>query len=550
MISWLQTNLQKHFRVVFIVLLVVIVIAFVFTIGNQGSFSGTGAQADLRFFGVPLATQTEQARFQQDARLSAVFKGNMRSSSTYPFERATALHVADLHDVPAPSGEEFEEYLKSQPIFQGPQGQFDPQAYSMMLDNLKLGMGVSDADIRRVLEQDYRMEKTYSVLEGAGFVDKSAVLEALRRRGTEWSVMVANYNPGSYNPQIDVTEEELRSYYEENQLQYQTPVRRSVDYVEFDAATYLDQVKPTEDELINYFEENRSRYQPEPPAPAEEGEEPAPQEPVTFEEVRADVRADLRMDRARDIAFERANDLVLQIIENEIPNDSAALESAIEDHQVVEKTTPHFARGETPIGTTWGQQAVNEAFSLNQGGRYYSEPVQVGNKSVVLFYNDQIESVVPDFETVRDRVAADYRAQRANELQAEHVRQLRETLVEAAEGEESFGAAAEANGFAVQTYRDFTAAEPPEAFNPRLFSALFDLDESEVSELIPTGPQNSAAYLYVLEKEVPEVSADDEEYAQLLPMIRNQYRRAAAQQYITELMLEEGARQNLSFALN
>lgn len=552
MISWLQLNMQRHFRVVFIVLLVVIIIAFVFTIGNQGSFSGVGEGQERRFFGYPLTTQVEEQRFNQDARLSALFQGNMRMNQLYAFERATALHVAEQHSLPQPTDEQFQEYLTTRPVFQGPDGQFDPQSYNMMLDNLRLAMGVSNADIRRVLMDDYRIEKAYAVLGGTGHVDTSAVLEALQQRGTKWSVMVASKDLTSYNPEIEVSDAELQAYFEENQLRYTTPVRRSVDYVELDANQFVDQIKPNEDELIAYFEDNRQRYQPpqqEQQEPEEDGEETEPQESVTFEQARSQVRADLRLERARHTAYERASDLVLHIIENNIANDSAELESLVEDYDAELKTTPHFAQGETPIGTTWGRAVVDEAFKLSDS-QYYSEPVQVGNKVVVLFYNDQIESILPSFETVKDRVAQDYRSEQLRQRRDEHARQLRESLTAAAENEEGFAAAAEENGFTVQSHQDFTLLEPAENLDTRLLSSLVNLAESEVSQLVRTGGPDTATYIYVVSKDVPEVSENDEEYAQILPAVRSQYRSAAADQYINKLMAEEAARQRISLSVN
>ncbi len=50
MISWLQTNFQKHFRVLFIVLLGVIIVAFVFTIGAApGIGDGRNQNRNIQF---------------------------------------------------------------------------------------------------------------------------------------------------------------------------------------------------------------------------------------------------------------------------------------------------------------------------------------------------------------------------------------------------------------------------------------------------------------------------------------------------------------------
>ncbi|MDQ8204386.1 SurA N-terminal domain-containing protein [Pelagicoccus sp. SDUM812003] len=543
MISWLQINAQKHFRIVFIVLLVVLVVAFVFTIGNQGPMGGSrdSRLAELRFFDTELNTEAKRQAFQTDANLSATLSGNMRPSANLPFERATALHIANEHNIPGPTDKQLEAFLKSRPIFQGRNGAFDPQAYTMIVDNLKLGGRATEADLRRILEEDYRIEKVYSVLSGAGFAQESEVLNALSQRLAKWDVMVAKLDLNAYQPEIEVTEEQIKEHYEQYSFTYQTPVRRSVDYVEIDASRFVDGVQPTEDELITYFEDNYDRYQPAPAEPAEGEEEAAQPEPVTFEEARLAVRQDYRMEKARELALERAHDLVLDIIDNELSLGSEGFDLVIDELDLEMKNTPPFAENETPIGTTWGRDIVEQAFDLTPD-RYYSEPILNGNRAIVIFYKDEIASVTPKLETIRERVASDVQREALRKARADYAVELQQTLEAAATGEEAFGAAAEEAGLEVTSYTDFSLSEPAEDMDRRLLSTLVDMEESEVSDFVRLGQNNQGAYVYVLEKEVPEIDRSDEQYEQVASSLNNAYARMSAQQYIQTLMTAEQIR--------
>ena len=106
MISWLQTNLQKHFRFLFIILLGVVIVAFVFTIGAAPGI-GDGRQniPNLRFFDVELTTESQRQEFFNEAYYSSLLSGAPMSQdqlNQYAFNRAAALHLANIHNLPGP----------------------------------------------------------------------------------------------------------------------------------------------------------------------------------------------------------------------------------------------------------------------------------------------------------------------------------------------------------------------------------------------------------------------------------------------------------------
>lgn len=533
MISWLQHQIQKHLVLVFVVF-AVLIIAFIVQIGNQGPLGQKERTAGLMFFDTPFDTQEARAQLGGDAQLSAMLNRNQRPSQTLQFERATVRHIANLHSIPNPSKEQLREYIETLPAFIGPLGEFDAQAYNRTLDSLPL-FGYTENDLHRVLSDDYRINKVYTVLRGAGFVDESEILEGLSQRLAKWSVLVAEYDLNSHTPEIEVTQEMLEKHFEEFSFQYMTPERRVVDYIEVDASPFVEDIKPTEDELIMHFEENIDRYQPTVVEGEEASELPAP---VTFEDVRGLVRTELRLEKGREIAAERAHDLVVEIIENEYTRDSEGLKAAIAELGFELKTSSSFAANETPVGTTWGRDIVSQAFNLTES-RFYSEPFQHGNTSVVLFYNEVFEPNLPSLSSISQRVAADVRAEELRKARAEYALELKSLLESAADSEESFGAAAEEAGMTVGSYLDFSLTEPAEGLNPRLLSAMVELDQGEVSDFARLGADNKGAFVYVLEKNVPEVSKDDPQFAQVEQSLKNLYGQFAAEQYIQTLLSQE-----------
>lgn len=533
MISWLQNKIQKHLVLVFIIF-AILIIAFIVQIGNQGPLGQKERTAGLTFYDTAFDTQEARAELGGDAQLSAMLNRNQRPSETLQFERATVRYIANLHAIPTPTKEQLREFIETLPAFMGPLGNFDAQAYNRILDSLPL-FGYTENDLHRVLSDDYRINKVYAVLRGAGFVDQTEILEGLSQRLAKWSVLVAEYDLNTYAPEIEITQEMLEAHYEEFSFQYKTPERRVVDYIEVEASPFVDDIKPSEEELIAYFEENIDRYQP---TPAEGDEEAEPAPPVTFEDVRPAVRAQFRLEKAREVAAERAHDLIVEIIEKDHKLGSEGLSAAIANLGVELKTSASFAANETPVGTTWGRDVVTQAFNLSES-RFYSEPIQHGSKTLVLFYDEIYEPSLPKLDSLRQRVTADVRAEQLRKARSEYATELKSLLEASASSEDTFGAAAEEAAMTVSPYLDFTLTEPAEGLNPRLLSTILELEAGNVSDFTRLGTDNKGAFVYVISKDVPEVSTEDEQYAQVEQSLLNLYGQFAADQYIQTLVNQE-----------
>ena len=111
MISWIQRSFQHHFRLIFALLLVGMVVPFIFTIGSTPGIGRADRTAVTRdFFGHNLASLEESGRILGDGRLSAQLQ--MATGATadqlqfFAYQRAAALHMAerDAHDLLAPRG--------------------------------------------------------------------------------------------------------------------------------------------------------------------------------------------------------------------------------------------------------------------------------------------------------------------------------------------------------------------------------------------------------------------------------------------------------------
>src|SRR5580698_5627353 len=165
MISWIQRTFQHHFRLIFAVLLIGMVIPFIFTIGSTpGVGRAERTTASREYFGHNLLSQDQTRALMEDTRLSAELQYGTTNVSQeqlqyYMYQRVASLHIADQLHLPPPTTAEITEFIKRLRIFMGPDGKFDVTHYDAFRSSLKAGSGVTEADIARVISDDARVNK-------------------------------------------------------------------------------------------------------------------------------------------------------------------------------------------------------------------------------------------------------------------------------------------------------------------------------------------------------------------------------------------------------
>src|ERR1039457_3986747 len=108
MISWIQRYFQRHFRIIFGVLLAVTIISFIFTIGSTPGIGRADRREMTRdYFGHNLASREEVQRMIEDAHLSSYLQYGSDIGAdqvqNLAFQRAAALHFADEMHIPIPN---------------------------------------------------------------------------------------------------------------------------------------------------------------------------------------------------------------------------------------------------------------------------------------------------------------------------------------------------------------------------------------------------------------------------------------------------------------
>lgn len=528
MISWIQHHLIRHGRWIFLSLLALIIVAFVFTIGNTpGCTTDRSGYEPNLFYGIDLNSPREREAVVQKVSISA-FLNRQQFRSEDQFQSALStrialLHLADVIGIPAPDQPTLAEYIKTKPAFSGPDGQFSPDAYTRMLDDLESNPRMSEALVLQVLAEDFRLDQVRDVVAGPGYLLPSEAIAQTIRNQTELELIVASLSFAAFSPEIEADEATLRKYYEENSQRYEIPERIEASYVAFRADAYMDQV-PEADEaaLRQHFAENRAAIVAEyeaTQAPATEAgpEEAATEKPaVTFETVRELVAASYAREQASRIANQAAQTFAFRLYRDEIKRDSATFNQLINQSGLsLTKIEPYTLAGARQRALS--PELLESAFALGTH-RYFSDPHPIDGGFAVLIFEGRIAPVIPPFEEVANAVNADFRAAEKRRLFSEKGVSLREELVAALAAGTAFSEATESLGLSTTAFEKFAVRNAPSNLNRSALEQAQGMAEGEVSPMLTSG--GNGLFVYLQTKAVPELDRENEDVTQAKQMLQ------------------------------
>jgi peptidyl-prolyl cis-trans isomerase D len=533
MISWIQHHLIRHGRWIFLSLLAVIIVAFVFTIGNTpGLTTDRSGYEENLFYGIDLNSPLERDQIIEKVQISAFLNGQqIRDDAQFQnllTSRIALLHLADTLGVPGPDQAALSDYITTKRAFLGADGNFSPDAYTRFIDNVESNPQTPSGIIARVLEEDYRIERVNTVLSGPGFILPSEILAQAQRNRTELTLSTASLDYRAFEPEIAAEESTLRDYYEANAQRYEIAERIRASYVFFDRADYAANVpEPTDADLRAHFIADRERFVQAFETERElraadaaaaggdgaDGEEAAPaadEAPVTFEDVREAVAADFREAQEIRMANQAAQDFAFTLYDEAIARESAAFNALLNESGLSLTPIPPYTR-QGARQRALPPEMLEAAFALG-GNRYYSDAYPVDDGFAVLIYEGRIAPQIPDFEAVRSEVEADYRAEEKRRLFNEKGAALQAQLEAALEEGGSFAESAEALGLETESFASFSVAEAPAGLNQSALRQAQGMRPGEISSMLTVG--NTGIFVHLADKIIPEVAADDPDLAQ------------------------------------
>jgi peptidyl-prolyl cis-trans isomerase D len=545
MISWIQKNFQQHYRIVFGILLILIIVSFVFITNASSGFGNGDVRAqNTPFFDLNLGAREDVEKIMRDASLAVQLQYGVSADSSPQFQefalsRYAALYTAEKLHVPAPTKPELTDYIKTLRAFAGTDGQFDTKKYDDFRKMVSEGKGISEAQVSRVLSDNLRIERVTKLVAGPGYVLPADVKRELALADTSWTISTATVDRASFTPAITPTDAALTQYFEENGPRYTIPAQVSVSYVEFNADTYLPLLPtPPEADVRAFYDSNTSRF---PVADRKPGQPSNPDSDYVL--VRSQVEAALKRSVASRQAAAAAADLSLAFYDKKLKPGTGEFDAFIAANKVSLKNVPPFSGENVPAELGQNPAIPAEALKLTKD-RPVSDAIPTEKGAVVLFWKDSIPSRQPTLAEVRAKVSADYleneKAKRFAAL-GQTLRTQIQTRMKAGDTfEKAAATAASSAGVKVETKTlpAFTLRQPPQDFNGNLYSLLENLNQGEVSEMSP----DQGVIVYAQSKKVPDVTEANPQYATLRSRIAQTSAASNGQAFFRDLVAQELAK--------
>ncbi|MCK5100420.1 MAG: SurA N-terminal domain-containing protein, partial [Desulfobacteraceae bacterium] len=254
MLSYLREN-SGSWIIKIILGLIIIIFAFFFGVGgfgpkNQGpvamvndqaitfeeykdSYESMVRQIRLRFGDNYNEKILEQLNVKKSA-LDRLIEEKLVSTAAENFE----VKVLD---------KELADSLNDLPYFQV-DGKFDFDRYKNVLASNSMTPEMFELSQKNLLIQ----QKIKDFLFDTVIVSDMEALMWYKQVNTQVSINYLKFDPAQYT-EINISSDDLKTYYDENKDKYQTDVKLKAEYLKFSSEDYKDTIKATEKELTQYY---------------------------------------------------------------------------------------------------------------------------------------------------------------------------------------------------------------------------------------------------------------------------------------------------------
>ncbi|MTV36145.1 SurA N-terminal domain-containing protein [Duganella radicis] len=256
--------IRTHQRLMQIFLAIIIVPSFAFVgIGSYKSF-GDDAGTIAKIDGKPLTQQEfdNAVRNQLDTyrqRLGAQFDQKMFDTPEFKqnvldqliAQRAIAAEVihANLNVTDA----QLQKAIVD--MFGGP-ANFNMDTYKQVLAAQGLRPVDNDARMRRELA----LQQLAVAIEGTGFAPRTVAKSLSDIAAQEREVQELQLPVADFVPQVKVTDEMVKAFYDKNAKQFEVPEQARIEYVVFNNDAVLSQVSVTDAEVSDYYSKNSAQF--------------------------------------------------------------------------------------------------------------------------------------------------------------------------------------------------------------------------------------------------------------------------------------------------
>jgi len=470
MITWIQTVLQKSHKIVFSILLVVITIAFVFTIGQIPFFGDRhrgGEDAQKDFYGFDLSNQNTLSYLGTFAVYDALLNG-VQVSDSFVLKQAYLRHVAGKLGIRGVSQQELLAYIHSAPVFAGKDGKFDSALWKKFVDVRVASGRMSEEALTQILSENAMLAKVESLIAGPGYFFADEVSKSYDNYYGIWNFNLAKIPYDSFKPQIAVSDKALEKFYAERAAAFKVGEGIVVETAFFPLKDFAAVKTPSEAELKSAYEANKAKYLDK------------NSKQLSFNEARAKVLADVLSDAAMRGAGAKAEALALKVYNSRAKMNSAELKKLLADEKVALKKSKEMRTTDTTLDTSLPQNVAAAGFKLDEQN-FYTDPIHTQEGVYIVFLAQKLSAYQPKLADVKADVEKAFKAAEKRRLFAEYGAKLDTAFADGIKAGKTFAEIAKAQKVSFESVKKFTMRDAFEA--PDSVKAAYPVVSAELPKM-------------------------------------------------------------------
>jgi len=395
------------------------------------------------------------------------------------------------------SDQQVTKMIQAAPDFQV-NGRFDLETYRTLLAQA----GREPAEFERSQRQNLRRNQLQRAIRGSALVTPADFRRFLNLAGEQRVVWLATIDPATVIDEIEVTEEDIQAWYDNNPTLYQLPESVDVEFVEVRRSDVAASVAVTEEELREYYDFNKDRY-------LQDEQRQARHILVAFGDDEDAAEAEAEALLARINAGESFAELAAEY------SDDGGTAAQGGDLGMLTRTQLPGELG-------------SAIFSMEEGE--VTGPVRTDFGYHVIRLDRIFERGPLPFDQVRGELTVELQQEQAESLYLDLERQLSDALFDATDIRE-LAAAVDGEVQAVAGYT--RAGGEPFGDNPAVIDAIFDptvLEGGQLSEIVEIDGDRAAVFAVIDHREAMRQPLDE---------VRDEVAAALSEQQAETLMAEK-----------
>lgn len=154
------------------------------------------------------------------------------------------------------SDQSLQRAILAMPELKTPDGKFDNERYKSLLSVQNMNPAMFEARLRT----DLALEQLNSAIQSSAFAPKAIANRLSDINLQEREVQEMLFKASDFAPQVKVTDQMLKDYYDKSAGQFEVPEQVKAEYIVLDAAAAAAQVSVGDADIKSYYEQNLKRY--------------------------------------------------------------------------------------------------------------------------------------------------------------------------------------------------------------------------------------------------------------------------------------------------